>query len=143
MAEEPKSRVKPRIRKTAPTIRERAEAEQAKAEKKAEKDSKPSRRGRVASKAAAPFKKVKLPKPKVKTPKFLQPVTRVIRKVLGWLVPRYFINAWRELRRVTWPSRRETWRLTGAVFIFALVFGTVVYFVDKGLDEIFKKVILK
>jgi len=53
------------------------------------------------------------------------------------------VNAWREVRQVTWPSRRETWRLTGAVFIFAIVFGALVYGVDTGLDALFKKVILK
>jgi preprotein translocase SecE subunit len=73
----------------------------------------------------------------------LAPVGRPIRKVLGWLMPRYFVNAWRELRQVTWPNRRETWRLTGAVFVFAVVFGALVAVVDKGLDEFFKKVILK
>ncbi len=69
-------------------------------------------------------------------------VGRLLRP-LRFLVPTYFINAWREVRQVTWPSRRETWRLTLAVFIFAIVFGSLVAGVDKGLDEIFKKVILK
>jgi preprotein translocase subunit SecE len=68
---------------------------------------------------------------------------RPVAKVLRWLLPRYFINSWREVRQVTWPNRRETWRLTGAVFIFALVFGALVAIVDKGIDEIFKKLVLK
>lgn len=62
---------------------------------------------------------------------------------LRWLTPRYFINSWREVKQVTWPSRRETWRLTLAVFIFAVVFGALVAGVDKVLDLLFKKVILK
>jgi preprotein translocase subunit SecE len=70
-------------------------------------------------------------------------VGRALKKVLGWLVPRYFVNSWREVRQVTWPTRRETWRLTAAVFVFAIIFGALVAVVDKGLDEIFKKVILK
>lgn len=130
-------RLKPRIRKTAPTIRERAEAAQA----EAEKPKNPGRVRPVLGKAKAPFKKIRAPR--VNAPKPLKPVLSFIGKVLNKIAPRYFLNAWRELRQVTWPSRRETWRLTGAVFIFATVFGTVVYFVDKGLDEIFKKVILK
>ncbi len=73
----------------------------------------------------------------------LAPVFRTIKKGLGWLVPRYFVNAWRELRLVTWPSRRETWRLTGAVFIFAIIFGVLLTGVDKGLDDLFKKTVLK
>jgi len=66
-----------------------------------------------------------------------------VKRVLRWLAPSYFVNSWREVRQVTWPSRRETWRLTAAVFVFAIIFGGLVAGVDKGLDEIFKKVILK
>jgi preprotein translocase SecE subunit len=75
--------------------------------------------------------------------RLLAKIGRGIKKVLSWLVPRYFVNSWREVRQVSWPNRRETWRLTAAVFIFAIVFGSLVALVDKGLDEIFKKVILK
>ena len=75
--------------------------------------------------------------------KWLAKVFRPLRRVLRWLVPRYLVNSWREVRQVVWPNRRETWRLTLAVFVFAIVFGALVAGVDKGLDEIFKKVILK
>ena len=47
------------------------------------------------------------------------------------------------MKLVTWPGRKETRRLTMAVFLFALVFGAVAAIVDKGLDEIFKKTVLK
>ncbi|MBI2285812.1 preprotein translocase subunit SecE [Candidatus Saccharibacteria bacterium] len=73
----------------------------------------------------------------------LAPIGRVLLRVLGWLVPRYFINSWRELRLVTWPNRRETWRLTVAVLIFAIVFGALVYVVDLGLDQLFKRFVLR
>jgi len=69
----------------------------------------------------------------------LLPIVRPLR----WLMPVYFVNSWRELRHVGWPNRRETWRLTLAVFIFAIVFGALVAGVDWILDQIFKKVILK
>jgi preprotein translocase subunit SecE len=127
---------KPRIRKSAPTIRERAEAAQAEAEKP---------------------KKKRLKRPALQLPKFigrwhlpnnkffelLKPGARRAGRVLRWLAPKYFINSWRELRRVIWPNRRETWRLTLAVFIFAIIFGAMVAGVDKGLDEIFKHFIIK
>jgi preprotein translocase SecE subunit len=58
-------------------------------------------------------------------------------------MPSYLKNSWREVRQVVWPNRKETWRLTLAVFVFAVVFGALVAGVDKGLDEVFKKVILK
>ena len=128
---------KPRVRKTAPTVRERVEAAQA----AQEKEVKPSRIKTGAAKAASPFKKLRLGERKALTviAKPLRPVGRVLR----WLVPRYLVNSWREVRQVTWTGRRETWRLTLAVFIFAIVFGALVAGVDKGLDELFKKVVLK
>lgn len=78
-------------------------------------------------------------RPKAKLFGFILPILRPFR----WLIPRYFVNSWREVRQVTWPSRRETWRLTLAVFIFAIIFGALIAGVDKVLDLLFKKVILK
>jgi preprotein translocase SecE subunit len=59
------------------------------------------------------------------------------------IVPVYLRNAWRELIQVTWPSRRETLRLTTAVIIFSVIFGILIAITDYGLDKVFKKVILK
>lgn len=75
--------------------------------------------------------------------KILSLIFRPVKKILSLLVPRYFVNSWKEVMKVSWPDRKETWRLTGAVLIFAIVFGSLVAGVDKGLDELFKKVILK
>lgn len=126
---ESKGRRKPRIRKSSPTFAEVAEAQRAKAQRE-----KPRRLSKAGGLAVKPFRRIRPPSNRF---------TRGLRKGLSWLVPRYFVNSWREVRLVTWPNRRETWRLTLAVFIFAIVFGSMVAAVDKGLDEIFKKVILK
>jgi preprotein translocase SecE subunit len=75
--------------------------------------------------------------------KIIARIGRLLLKILRWIVPNYFINSWREVRLVTWPSRSETWRLTSAVFVFAVVFGALVSGVDKILDLLFKNVILK
>jgi preprotein translocase SecE subunit len=65
-------------------------------------------------------------------------------RILGRILfPRYFRNSFRELKLVTWPGRRESLRLTGAVLIFAIVFGAIVAIVDFGLDKLFKEFILK
>ncbi len=137
MAEAPGSRRKPRIRKSAPTIREKVE-ETAKAK---ESLAKSGRARRVLAVPAKPVQRLRLgerkPVKAAKTP------LRHVKRGLAWIVPSYFINAWRELRQVQWPKRRETWRLTLAVFIFSVIFGALVAGVDKGLDEVFKKVILK
>lgn len=60
----------------------------------------------------------------------------------GRLVPKFFKEAWAEIKLVTWPNRRETYRLTVAVFIFSLVFGVLVALLDMGLDKVFKEVII-
>lgn len=73
----------------------------------------------------------------------LRPVGRVIRTIGRFIVPRYFRNSFRELRQVTWPNRRESWRLTSAVLFFSVIFGVIVAAVDFGLDKLFKEVLLK
>ena len=73
----------------------------------------------------------------------LQPLFNFLGRILNRIVPRYFVNSWREVKRVSWPNRGETWRLTLAVFVFALIFGSLVAVVDHGLDELFKKVVLR
>jgi preprotein translocase SecE subunit len=65
-------------------------------------------------------------------------------RILGYiLLPKYFRNSWKELRQVTWPTRRESWQLTLAVIVFATVFGGIVTLTDYGLDKIFKQVLIK
>jgi preprotein translocase SecE subunit len=131
----PDKKRKPRIRKSAPTIRERAEAAQA----KTEPNSKPIKR--ALARTTSPVKKLRLGDRKVV--KILKIPFVYIKRALIWIVPKYFVNSWREIKLVHWPNRRETWRLTLAVFIFALVFGAMVAGVDRALDEIFKKLVLK
>lgn len=111
-----------RIRK-APTIREQAEMARAEQQTASETQKRPGIGGRLPNFGVTAL------------------VAKVLR-LLRWLVPVYLINSWRELRQVTWTNRRETWRLTFAVFIFAIVFGSLVAGVDKILDIIFKKFIL-
>lgn len=56
--------------------------------------------------------------------------------------PKYFSDSIAELRYVSWPGRRETWKLVFAVFVFALTLGSFIALLDFGLEQIFKKVIL-
>lgn len=136
MAEKEGSGKKKRIRKSAPTVRERQEAALAKTDAQ-----KPGRIKRAASAAAKPVKKLRL-----RDRKFFRIISypfRLLGRLLYKITPKYFINSWHEVRKVVWPSRKETWRLTLAVFIFATVFGALVAVVDKALDTIFKNVILK
>ncbi|PJE65169.1 preprotein translocase subunit SecE [Candidatus Saccharibacteria bacterium CG10_big_fil_rev_8_21_14_0_10_47_8] len=136
MADSSRPNRKPRVRKTAPTVREKAQAAQSKVG-----SAKPKKFRRLARATTKPFRVVKIPSNPVT--RFLGRIGRIIGKVLGWLVPRYFVNSWREVRLVTWPGRKETWRLTLAVVIFAIVFGAMVAGVDKVIDILFRKLVLK
>ncbi len=136
---------KVRIRKAPQTMRERAAV--ASVEKPTKRRHKVTRQVKTTLKSSTrPVKMVvaKRPKlPKNKTTLALGKIFRPLKKVLRWLAPTYFINSWHEVRQVTWPSRRETWRLTLAVFIFSIIFGLAAYGVDSVLDKIFKTFVLK
>lgn len=58
------------------------------------------------------------------------------------LTPGYFRSAYKELKNVTWPNRKETWRLMIAVFIFSIAFGLAITLVDFVLDKLFKRAFL-
>lgn len=66
-------------------------------------------------------------------------IGRFFKKVL---LINYFASAWREVRQVTWPNRKETANLTIAVFIFAIGFGILIAIIDFGLDKLFREVLL-
>lgn len=55
----------------------------------------------------------------------------------------YIRSSWKELKEVTWPTRREGRRLTTAVILFSIVFGLLIAIVDYGLDKLFKDILLK
>ncbi len=127
---------KKRRLRPAETVRERSE-------KAANTPSKPRRLSRTASTVTKPLRTASnfgrreyyLPLPENKLGRFMNKRRHII--------PGYFRNSWRELRLVTWPSRRETWKLTLAVFTFAIIFGVLIAVTDYGLDKLFRKVLLK
>ena len=71
---------------------------------------------------------------------FLLRAIRFLGRILGFS---YLRSSWQELKEVTWPSWRESRRLTTAVIIFSLVFGVLIALVDYGLDKLFKQLLLK
>ncbi|MBI1857402.1 preprotein translocase subunit SecE [Candidatus Saccharibacteria bacterium] len=72
-----------------------------------------------------------------------RPARAIGRILSSILLLGYLRNSWKELIQVTWPTRRETIRLTFAVFIFAIVFGLAVAVTDYGLDKVFRGILLK
>jgi preprotein translocase SecE subunit len=125
---------KPRIRKIE-SVRERNEKATLKAESNASKVKKQPVR-KTARAVGRPFKFVTKPFK-------IRPVRFVFKWIGLILVPRYFRNAYKELRQVTWPSRRETWKLSFAVLIFAIIFGFLVTITDYGLDKVIKRIVLR
>lgn len=125
---------KRRIVKKAETVREKAEkSSQPKPEKK-------SGIFRLTLRyIAVPFKWIGWPFAKLGHFLAKFKFFRLLGKIL-W--PTYFRNSWKELRQVTWPTRRETWQLTLAVIIFSTIFGVIVAVVDYGLNKVFKALII-
>lgn len=136
----PETPPKKRRVKNPETFRERA-LKAADSDKKP----KPARRlkqagGKVATPVAMPvrqtFRRVYDSKP-------FAPVRFVLKIVSKVLFLSYFLKSWQELRLVTWPSWKESQRLTFAVLVFAVIFGAVIAGVDYGLDKVFKQLLLK
>lgn len=65
---------------------------------------------------------------------------RVLALILGL---KFAASSLREVKLVTWPTWRQSLRLTGAVIIFSVIFGSLIAAVDYGLDKLFKQIILK
>ncbi|MCA9318876.1 preprotein translocase subunit SecE [Candidatus Saccharibacteria bacterium] len=53
------------------------------------------------------------------------------------------MSSWKELRQVTWPTFKESRRLTSAVIIFSIMFGLLIALTDFLLDKLFKQFLLK
>lgn len=50
----------------------------------------------------------------------------------------YIQESWRELKKVKWPTRKETWSLVLAVILYSLIFVAMVLLLDKLFDLLFK-----
>ncbi len=139
MAEDKKKSTakKLQVRRKAETVRERSE-------KVVKKSEKVSRTKKVATKAVKGVGTVRSTLKKeyspIKTDK--NKVGRVLTKSRRF-TPGYFINSYRELKKVTWPTRKMAAKLTFAVFAFSVVFASLIRAIDYGFERLFKDVILK
>ena len=134
---------KPKRKLRAPkTIREQATSNSAASKKPV----KPKIRTKVKKVLAWPFRTLAKPfralNKKLARFRLYRLLTRLVKFLSKILLINYLIGSWQELKLVTWPSRRESWRLTFAVLIFAIVFGALVASLDFGLNHLFKTVIL-
>ncbi len=135
MAADSKKRRVVNVAKKTETVRERAE-------RASETDPKPRRLHATAGKLGKPIKAVhRLGKKEYYLPMPGNRAGRFLNKRRSF-VPGFLRNAWAELRLVTWPNRRETLKLTVAVFSFAIAFGLIIAVVDFGLDKLFKQLLV-
>lgn len=51
-------------------------------------------------------------------------------------------DAWREVKKVVWPTRKETLQMTGYVFAFVVVMSIFLWLTDKTLEWVFFDLIL-
>ena len=136
--ESKESKKQPRVRKIE-TVRERNDKAAAKAEADSSKVKKRPVR-RVASTVAKPFRS---PARVVARPFKVRPVRFVFRWIGLILWPRYFRNAFKELKLVTWPTRKDTWKLTLAVLVFAIIFGILATLTDYGLEKLIRRIVFR
>ena len=45
-------------------------------------------------------------------------------------IRRYIEESWSELKKVTWPTPRQTWNLTVLVFVVSAMVGVFIFGVD-------------
>ena len=52
-------------------------------------------------------------------------------------------DAWREVRKVVWPERREAIQMTAYVFGFVLIMAIFLWLTDKTIEWVFYDLILR
>ncbi len=52
-------------------------------------------------------------------------------------------DAWREVRKVVWPERKEAMQMTAYVFGFVLVMAIFLWLTDKTIEWVFYDLILR
>jgi preprotein translocase SecE subunit len=137
-----KQQKKRRVVKKTETVREKREKavdappKQRRVRHAVDKANKPVRAvGRGVARATSPFSFLLAP--------FRTRLGRFVGRILyKFLLLGYFVNSWKELRQVTWPNRRETAKLTLAVFVFAIMFSLIIAILDYGLDKLFKQLLV-
>ncbi len=53
----------------------------------------------------------------------------------------YFRGAFRELRQVRWPNRKETWKMTLSVIVYVVILAVAIMLLDALLSLIFKQLL--
>ena len=54
---------------------------------------------------------------------------------------RYLRDSWREIRQVRWPSRKATWKMVLAVFIYSAIFLAFILLLDSLFTFLFNLIL--
>lgn len=83
---------------------------------------------------------------------FFSRLTMPVRKTGAWRWLRryilrspfngYFVDSFRELKKVTWPDRKTAWKLTLVVIVFSVVFSAFTTLLDVGFERLAKLIFL-
>ncbi len=134
---DPKKKKAPRIKKEPETIRQ-------KAEKESVKRTKPTKASKIKQKVNKPLSTLRKVAAKeyhpIKAPD--KKGLRVLNKKV-YFIPGFIKNSWKELRQVTWPSKKDAARLTFAVIIFSIFFAIFVQILDFLFSKLVKEIILR
>ena len=55
----------------------------------------------------------------------------------------FAVEAWGEVKKVVWPTRKETIQTTAAVFAFVVVMALFLWITDKALEWVVYDLLLK
>lgn len=141
------SKVSTRVGKTRRVVKAPETVRQKREKANGEKP-KQRRVHQTAAKASTPFKAVWRGVKKVLRPfrfvlrPFKTRPARFVGRILSKLfLVNYIKNSWKELRLVQWPNRRDTAKLTVAVFVFATALSLLIASLDFVLDKVFKQIL--
>ncbi len=56
-------------------------------------------------------------------------------------IGRYFKNMWHELKKVTWPTKKDVLNYSLVVFAFMVVMGIIIGVIDFGSGELVKLIV--
>jgi len=55
----------------------------------------------------------------------------------------FFSDVFAEMKRITWPSKKDNLNYTVTVIVFVLISATFLGLTDKVIQEIFKQFVIK
>ncbi len=123
-----------------PSAEAKAPVETAKSDQKPAKTSqKPAKLDQKAAKSAAKNAKNAKKAKKSSEEKPLKEVFILARPFVA--LGRYIRDSWREIRRVRWPNRKATWKMTGAVLAYCIAFMVFIVLLDSFFTWLFGLII--